>query len=84
MKECAALPAPPICSPAPRMIIPPPFYHAGGFSGLLKGERGVRKFFKKYIDKCRKPAIIANVVARQSNMDAEMAELVEGARLEIV
>ena len=40
--------------------------------------------FLKGIDKIRKAVIIANVVARQLNMDAEMAELVEGARLEIV
>ena len=48
------------------------------------GENVEENFFKKVIDKKGKPAIIANVVARQSNMDAEMAELVEGARLEIV
>ena len=63
---------------------PPPFYHAGGFYAPMKEGRGRKTFFKKRIDKSRKPAIIANVVARQSNMDAEMAELVEGARLEIV
>ena len=31
-----------------------------------------------------KAVIIPYVAARQQNMDAEMAELVEGARLEIV
>ena len=55
----------------------------GDFAAIGRGEES-GKFLKKVIDKIRKPAIIANVVARQSNMDAEMAELVEGARLEIV
>ena len=42
------------------------------------------KNLSKPLDKFEEADIIANVVAKQSNMDAEMAELVEGARLEIV
>ena len=61
------------------MIPPPPFYHAGG---ILRPE-GVKNF-RKSIDNFRKPVIITDVAAKQLNMDAEMAELVEGARLEIV
>ena len=60
------------------------FLSCGGILRPSAGERVEEKIFKKVIDKKGKPAIIANVVARQSNLDAEMAELVEGARLEIV
>ena len=42
------------------------------------------KNLSKPLDKFEEADIIANVVAKQSNMDAEMAELVEGARVEIV
>ena len=42
------------------------------------------KKLSKPLDKFTEADIIANVVAKQFNMDAEMAELVEGARLEIV
>ena len=78
------MPIPSIRSPAPRMILRLLSIMRGDFMRLYKRGRGRKTFFKKRIDKSRKPAIIANVVARQSNMDAEMAELVEGARLEIV